>query len=207
MSITIGNMQGYSPIPRTFTVQNKSSVFSEIIAPSGSTVSVSRTFDAASLLKNKEGSIALGCNAVMDYAMWYAEGSTEENPVIFARTIDANGREMEQTFSLNDVDPHNATYLEMVALQVHYKPDDDGIYRYPYGSDLGPTDRMDFVDGYKQLISNHLINHFYDDASRCQKTLDFYMDIWEKNRSKGRDKEWQLQALTASTYTRSLQMM
>ena len=38
MSITIGNMQGYSPIPRTFTVQNKSSVFSEIIAPSGSTV-------------------------------------------------------------------------------------------------------------------------------------------------------------------------
>ena len=119
MSITIGNMQRYSPIPRTFAVQNKSSVFSEIIAPSGSTVSVMRTFDAASLLKNKEGSIALGGNAVMDYAMWYADGSTEENPVIFARTIDANGREMEQTFSLNDIDPHNATYLEMLALQVH----------------------------------------------------------------------------------------
>ena len=125
MSIAIGNMQRYSPIPRTFAVQNKSSVFSEIIAPSGSTVSVMRTFDAASLLKNKEGSIALGCNAVMDYAMWYAEGSTEENPVIFARTIDANGREMEQTFSLNDIDPHNATYLEMLALQVHYKPDEE----------------------------------------------------------------------------------
>ena len=64
MSITIGNMQRYSPIPRTFAVQNKSSVFSEI-APSGSTVSVMRTFDAASLIKNKEGSIALGGNAVM----------------------------------------------------------------------------------------------------------------------------------------------
>lgn len=68
----------------------------------------------------------------------------------------------------------------MVALQVHYKPDDDGIYRYPYGSDLGPTDRMDFVDGYKQLISNRLINHFYDDASRG---YDYYSALFEQVKS------------------------
>ena len=212
MSITIGNMPVYSPISRSFAAQSKGSDFRKRVSSEISSLSKPvrelNCFDPTPLLKDKgKSSIALGSNVAMDYAMWYAEGSTEEDPVIFARTIDANGREMEQTFSLNDVDPHNATYLEMLALQVHYKPDDDGIYRYPYGSDLGPTDRMDFVDGYKQLISNHLINHFYDDASRCQKTLDFYMDIWEKNRSKGRDKEWQLQALTASTYTRSLQMM
>ncbi len=211
MSITIGNMPVYSPISRSFAAQSKGSDFRKRVSSEISSLSKPvrelNCFDPTPLLKDKgKSSIALGSNVAMDYAMWYAEGSTEENPVIFARTIDANGREMEQTFSLNDIDPHNATYLEMLALQVHYKPDEE-ICHFSQGSYLGPTDRMDFVDGYKQLISKHLINHFYDDASRCQKMLDFYMDIFEKNRSKDRDKEWQLKALTASIYTRSLRMM
>lgn len=211
MSITIGNMPGYSPISWPFTTQRKGNDFRKSI--SSEQLSQSKPvrelnhFDPTPLLKGKKDFIALGGTSAMNYAMWYAEESTEENPVIFARTIDAYGRELEQTFSLNDVDPHNATYLEMVALQVHYRPGDDGIYRYPYGSDLGPTDRMDFVDGYKQLISKHRINHFYDDASRCQKTLDFYMDIFEKNRSRGKDKELQLKELTASMHIRLLHVM
>ncbi len=103
MSITIGNMPVYSPISRSFAAQSKSSVFGKRVSSEISSLSKPARelnhFDPTPLLKNRGDFIALGGTSTMNYAMWYAEGSTEEDPVIFARTIDAYGRELEQTFS------------------------------------------------------------------------------------------------------------
>ncbi|EOS68859.1 hypothetical protein C818_02734 [Lachnospiraceae bacterium MD308] len=51
--------------------------------------------------------------------MKYDESSTEEDPVIRAWGIDSKGNEYEQLIHVNEVDPQNATPVEMKALEEH----------------------------------------------------------------------------------------
>ena len=46
----------------------------------------------------------------LSYCLKYADDSTDEN-----------GKEFEQRIYINDVDPSNATVVEMRALEAHYK--------------------------------------------------------------------------------------
>ena len=57
----------------------------------------------------------------LSYCLKYADDSTDENPVVLAKGVDENGKEFEQRIYFNDVDPSNATVVEMRALEAHYK--------------------------------------------------------------------------------------
>ena len=57
----------------------------------------------------------------LSYCLKYADDSTDENPVVLAKGVDENGKEFEQRIYINDVDPSNATVVEMRALEAHYK--------------------------------------------------------------------------------------
>ena len=49
----------------------------------------------------------------LSYCLKYADDSTDENPVVLAKGVDENGKEFEQRIYINDVDPSNATVVEM----------------------------------------------------------------------------------------------
>lgn len=54
-------------------------------------------------------------------AINYAEQSTEADPILIAEGKDYDGREFKQEIHLNDIDPDNASYVEMAALKAHLK--------------------------------------------------------------------------------------
>ena len=62
----------------------------------------------------------------LSYCLKYADDSTDENPVVLAKGVDENGKEFEQRIYINDVDPSNATVVEMRALEAHYKVEKQG---------------------------------------------------------------------------------
>ncbi|MEY8412423.1 hypothetical protein AALB51_14435 [Lachnospiraceae bacterium 62-26] len=125
--------------------------------------------------------IAVGGNASMDYRMWYAQESTEDNPVIIVDGITVKGERFERKLHLNDVSPYNATYLEMTALKSHYKLEEKETYGLPVNaSELGPDDRMDFIRAYKELISAHMANNFQQWATECRRSLECYLTIPQK---------------------------
>ena len=62
----------------------------------------------------------------LSYCLKYEDDSTDENPVVLAKGVDENGKEFEQRIYINDVDPSNATVVEMRALEAHYKVEKQG---------------------------------------------------------------------------------
>ena len=62
----------------------------------------------------------------LSYCLKYADDSTDENPVVLAKGVDENGKEFEQRIYINDVNPSNATVVEMRALEAHYKVEKQG---------------------------------------------------------------------------------
>ena len=69
--------------------------------------------------------------------MKYDESSTEEDPVIRAWGIDSKGNEYEQLIHVNEVDPQNATPVEMKALEEHLFATKDEVITSPGSRGIG----------------------------------------------------------------------
>ncbi len=71
--------------------------------------------------EEKETRIGGGGMNNITYELSYAENSTDENPIINAKVREDNGygKEINQTININDIDPQNATVIELRALLAH----------------------------------------------------------------------------------------
>lgn len=70
------------------------------------------------------GELGFGAdNLGRQYALNYAEDSTDENPIVIAKGNDEYGQQFEERIYINDIDLNNASYLEMAALAAHTKTD------------------------------------------------------------------------------------
>ena len=80
------------------------------------------------------------------------DDSTDENPVVLAKGVDENGKEFEQRIYINDVNPSNATVVEMRALEAHYKVEKQGGFTsLPLeAGNMGLNDRRDFIAMFKK---------------------------------------------------------
>ena len=92
----------------------------------------------------------------LSYCLKYADDSTDENPVVLARGVDENGKEFEQRIYINDVNPSNATVVEMRALEAHYKVEKQGGFTsLPLeAGNMGLNDRRDFIAMFKKSIED-----------------------------------------------------
>ena len=92
----------------------------------------------------------------LSYCLKYADDSTDENPVVLAKGVDENGKEFEQRIYINDVDPSNATVVEMRALEAHYKVEKQGGFTsLPLeAGNMGLNDRRDFISMFKKSIED-----------------------------------------------------
>ena len=57
------------------------------------------------------------------YHIYYTEESTEENPIVLAEGVDETGNEFRFEIRINDINPENASFVEMEALMRHRKKD------------------------------------------------------------------------------------
>ena len=98
-----------------------------------------------------------GGNATgLSYIIEWANDSTPENPVMVARG-DYRGVPYEKRIYINDINPRNATLLEMLALEAYLDVDrGGGIHSLPVSmsGNMGLNDRADFIAALNDSIAN-----------------------------------------------------
>ncbi|MCI8321501.1 MAG: hypothetical protein HFH02_10580 [Dorea sp.] len=90
----------------------------------------------------------------------YDESSTEENPVIKAWGIDSKGNDYNKRIYVNEIDPRNASPVEMKALEEHLRRQGDTLIESCEGWRMGTiiwslgkydvNEKTDFVQYMKQ---------------------------------------------------------
>ena len=119
----------------------------------------------------------------LSYCLKYADDSTDENPVVLAKGVDENGKEFEQRIYINDVNPSNATVVEMRALEAHYKVEKQGGFTsLPLeAGNMGLNDRRDFIAMFKKSIEDLNKLGRFDLSLLWTKSMDTYLNLPNAN--------------------------
>ncbi len=114
------------------------------------------------------------------YIKW-AEDSTEENPVMVAKGVDENGEEFEQRIHINDINPSNATLVEMRALEAYTGVEKNGgLSSLPMETgDMGLNDRRNFMEMFKKQISDMALLKQKAAAAYYEYSMRNYWDFME----------------------------
>ena len=125
------------------------------------------------------GELGFGAdNLGRQYALNYAEDSTDENPIVIAKGNDEYGQQFEERIYLNDIDLNNASYLEMAALAAHTKTDSC----VPTAMTSGHHDyfqKENYVDDFNKYIADLYQTGSYDAALYETSILRKYMDYFQ----------------------------
>lgn len=129
-----------------------------------------------------------GNGSGLSFYIKYAEESTRENPTVIAKGVDENGKEFEQTIHINDIDPRNATVVEMHALESYLGVDKNGglssLPHDPFRGPMGLYDRANFIDMFQNSIRD--MNTLGE-----RKLADYYryslQTYWDFMREKGKN--------------------
>ena len=99
----------------------------------------------------------------------------------FLRIIDET--EVEQRIYINDVNPSNATVVEMRALEAHYKVEKQGGFTsLPLeAGNMGLNDRRDFIAMFKKSIEDLNKLGKFDLSLLWTKSMDTYLDLTSAN--------------------------
>lgn len=125
------------------------------------------------------GELGFGAdNLGRQYALNYAEDSTDENPIVIAKGNDEYGQQFEERIYINDIDLNNASYLEMAALAAHTKTDSC----VPTALSSGHHDyfqKENYVDDFNKCIADLYKTGSYDAALYETGILRKYMDYFK----------------------------
>lgn len=125
------------------------------------------------------GELGFGAdNLGRQYALNYAEDSTDENPIVIAKGNDEYGRQFEERIYVNDIDLNHASYLEMAALAAHTKTDSC----VPTALSSGHHDyfqKENYVEDFNKCISDLYKLGSYDAALYETNILRKYMDYFK----------------------------
>lgn len=134
----------------------------------------------------KKGALYSGGNGTgLSFYLEYAEGSTKENPLITAKGVDEKGNEFEQTISVNDVDPHHATIVELQSLASHYGVGEKimGLSSLPAEiRNVGRTERVDLFQAFNKGIKDFKTVGRHDLEALYRKNYDTYLELFDQIR-------------------------
>ena len=118
----------------------------------------------------------------LSYYLKYAEDSTEDDPTIIAKGVDENGDEFEKTIHINEVNPKSATVVEMRALEAHTGVKKlGGFTSLPLETgNMGLNDRRDFMDMFKNVISDMKLLSQKRAVAYYQYSMQAYWDFMNK---------------------------
>ena len=112
----------------------------------------------------------------------HAEDSTEDDPTIIAKGVDENGNEFEKTIHINEINPKSATVVEMRALEAHMGVKKLGSFTsLPLeAGNMGLNDRRDFMDMFKNVISDMKLLSQKRAVAYYQYSMKAYWDFMNK---------------------------
>ncbi len=118
----------------------------------------------------------------LSFYIKYAEGSTEDDPIVIAKGVDENGNEFEQTIHINKINPRNASLVEMTALESYMGVDKNGGLTSlpPETGMMGLRDRTDFMDMFQKQISDMKLLSQKRAAAYYQYSMQAYWDFMNK---------------------------
>ena len=133
------------------------------------------------------GSLTVGSYHVPFIADW-ADDSTEDNPKVVVTVYDKNGNASEKTVYINDINPHNATFLEMKILSAYLGMGTLNQFLISAGIHLGAVnelnDRHNFFaaadseiqryNSYGDFLSRQL-------AMRLESARQMFYDLFLRN--------------------------
>jgi len=107
------------------------------------------------------GGFNIGNGTFVSYTIKWAENSTEDNPIMTADGYDENGKYFCETINIKKINPNNATWLEMLALEAHLSPMSNDRFNalgaslpFPHTlqANRGLNDRFDFFSAFDKTI-------------------------------------------------------
>ncbi len=154
-----------------------------VVKTSGSVENTKIPTSAGSILYRKEGAIYSGGNGTgLSFYLEYAAESTEENPVIIARGVDENRNEFKQVISVNDINPRNATLVELQAFASHYKLGKKimGLSSLPMEiRNIGLTDRVDLYRAFEKGIKDFQTVGRHDLEALYKRNYNVYLEAFK----------------------------
>ncbi len=118
----------------------------------------------------------------LSFYIKYAEGSTQDDPTVIAKGVDENGDEFEQTIHINKINPKFATIVEMRALEAYTGVEKkNGFSSLPMETgSMGLNDRRDFMDMFRDVISDMKLLSQKKTAAYYQYSMHVYWDFMNK---------------------------
>jgi hypothetical protein len=116
-------------------------------------------------------------------SVFKAESFSSDNPIMLVRGTDVDGRPFEEEININNVDPRNASFVEMFALDGYFaangKP--TGVTRAVAGLARGADDgnaftKFDFVTPLRELLETQRINGNWDAFFKLSPIVDTLMN-------------------------------
>ena len=130
-------------------------------------------------LKTDDMIFSGGYGSGLSFYIEYAKESTQDNPVVIAKGVDENGKAFEQKIAIKNINPSNATVVEMQALEAHYKVDrGEWLSSFPVDTGAAHLDyRYNFMSIFEKRINDMQILARYDLVQLYRKNMAIYENL------------------------------
>lgn len=109
-------------------------------------------------IKTDEMLYSGGNGTGLSFYIKYTENFSEDNPVVVAKGIDEAGAEFERIININEINPYNATIVEMKALEAYLKLNNGDFSSLPLSMHkMGLNERGNFIEGFRDSINEQNI--------------------------------------------------
>ncbi len=121
----------------------------------------------------------------LSFYIKYAENSTEEDPMVVAKGVDENGDEFQQLIHINQIDPRNATIVEMRALEAYIGVEKQyGFTSLPLDTgNMRLHDRRNFMEMFADVIGDMGLLRQRKTADYYRYSMQAYLDFMNKKLS------------------------
>ena len=118
----------------------------------------------------------------LSFYIKYAENSTEDDPIVVAKGVDENGNEFEHTIHINDINPKNATIVEMRALEAHTGVEKrNGFSSLPLSAgNMGLNERRNFIDMFEKSIRDLTTLNVQKATAYYRYSMQAYWDFMSR---------------------------
>jgi len=122
-------------------------------------------------------------NQALNFSVYYSENHSSDNPVYVVKGKNIDGTRFETEVNVNDVDPRNASVVEMQALLAHFKVNGQ-TFANPFLDTLGfigtgdnaknanAFTKLDFLTPLTQMMECQEVNGNWEKYHQCKKLID-----------------------------------
>ena len=122
---------------------------------------------------------------MMSASVFKAENFSRNNPVMLVKGTDSNGKAFEVEININGVNPKNASFVEMFALDGFFAANGQpyGVTRAAAAAMSGATGgssaftQLDFVSPLKELLETQRFHNNWDGVMRLSPVIDNLLDL------------------------------